>query len=359
MLTKGKKLFIKSLLVFIFLLCIIYIIIGSNIHDIFIKNYMFETKEVVYLDKVYTSGILDWQILRNHIIIGIICIFIITFYINYIFFQNENKNFINNLTQRIIDIRNGKEVEDKMEFISVDREIEEIIKLKNDLSEKIKAQFIEYNQDMMFLAHDLKTPLTAIIGYTNLLIDNPELDDQKRNKYLEIVLDSSYQLENLINKFFELSEYSVQSDLLTTQNIKLEDIIIEIQESLYVERKEHDIIFRNNLEDNVFIDVNSELFARALMNIYRNAVKYADRGTEIITNLIVNNQDRITLSISNKFSNLNTIDVNKIFNTFYRGENSDNGSGLGLSIAKTIIEKQGGTIKAFKENKELTIVVEI
>lgn len=78
-----------------------YIILGSNIHDIFVKNYLFETKEVKYLGKVYTSGILDWQILRNHIVIGIICVFIITFYINYIFFQNESKNFVNNITQRI------------------------------------------------------------------------------------------------------------------------------------------------------------------------------------------------------------------------------------------------------------------
>lgn len=359
MLTKGKKLFIKSLLVFLLNLFIIYIIVGSNIYDIFIKNYMFETKEVTYLGKVYTSGILDWQVLRNHIIIGIVCVFIITFYINYLFFQNESKNFINNITQRIIDIRKGQKVKDKLEFISIDREIEEIIELKNDLSEEIKSQLIEYNQEMMFLAHDLKTPLTAIIGYTNLLIDNPELDRQKGNKYLEIVLDSSHQLETLINKFFELSKYSVQSDLLTKQNIKLEDIIIEIQESLYVERKKYDITFINKLEENVYVEVDPEIFARALINIYRNAVKYSDRGSEVITNLIVNNQDKVSLSITNKFSSVNKVDVNKIFNTFYRGENSYEGNGLGLAIAKTIIEKQRGTIKAFQDNNEFTIVVEI
>ena len=359
MLTKEKRLLIKSLLFFLLILFIGYIILGSNIHDIFVKNYLFETKEVKYLGKVYTSGILDWQILRNHIVIGIICVFIITFYINYIFFQNESKNFVNNITQRIISIRKGEKVKDGLEFISIDREIEELIKLENDLSEKIKAQFIEYNQEMMFLAHDLKTPLTAIIGYTNLLIDNPELDRQKGNKYLEIVMVSSHQLETLINKFFELSKYSVQSDLLTKQNIKLEDIIIEIQESLYVERKKHDITLSNNLEENVYVDVNSELFARALINIYRNAVKYADRGSEVITNLTVNNQDKVYLSITNKFSSENKVDVNKIFNTFYRGENSYEGNGLGLAIAKTIIEKQGSTIKAFQENNELTIVVEI
>lgn len=359
MLTKEKKLFIKSLLVFLLNLFIIYIIVGSNIYDIFIKNYMFETKEVTYLGKVYTSGILDWQVLRNHIIIGIVCVFIITFYINYLFFQNESKNFINNITQRIIDIRKGQKVKDKLEFISIDREIEEIIELKNDLSEEIKSQLIEYNQEMMFLAHDLKTPLTAIIGYTNLLIDNPELDRQKGNKYLEIVLDSSHQLETLINKFFELSKYSVQSDLLTKQNIKLEDIIIEIQESLYVERKKYDITFINKLEENVYVEVDPEIFARALINIYRNAVKYSDRGSEVITNLIVNNQDKVSLSITNKFSSVNKVDVNKIFNTFYRGENSYEGNGLGLAIAKTIIEKQRGTIKAFQDNNEFTIVVEI
>ena len=359
MLTKEKKLFIKSLLVFLLNLFIIYIIVGSNIYDIFIKNYMFETKEVTYLGKVYTSGILDWQVLRNHIIIGIVCVFIITFYINYLFFQNESKNFINNITQRIIDIRKGQKVKDKLEFISIDREIEEIIELKNDLSEEIKSQLIEYNQEMMFLAHDLKTPLTAIIGYTNLLIDNPELDRQKGNKYLEIVLDSSHQLETLINKFFELSKYSVQSDLLTKQNIKLEDIIIEIQESLYVERKKYDITFINKLEENVYVEVDPEIFARALINIYRNAVKYSDRGSEVITNLIVNNQDKVSLSITNKFSSVNKVDVNKIFNTFYRGENSYEGNGLGLAIAKTIIEKQRGTIKAFQDNNEFTMVVEI
>ena len=359
MLTKEKKLFIKSLLVFLLNLFIIYIIVGSNIYDVFIKNYMFETKEVTYLGKVYTSGILDWQVLRNHIIIGIVCVFIITFYINYLFFQNESKNFINNITQRIIDIRKGQKVKDKLEFISIDREIEEIIELKNDLSEEIKSQLIEYNQEMMFLAHDLKTPLTAIIGYTNLLIDNPELDRQKGNKYLEIVLDSSHQLETLINKFFELSKYSVQSDLLTKQNIKLEDIIIEIQESLYVERKKYDITFINKLEENVYVEVDPEIFARALINIYRNAVKYSDRGSEVITNLIVNNQDKVSLSITNKFSSVNKVDVNKIFNTFYRGENSYEGNGLGLAIAKTIIEKQRGTIKAFQDNNEFTIVVEI
>ena len=359
MLTKEKKLFIKSLLVFLLNLFIIYIIVGSNIYDIFIKNYMFETKEVTYLGKVYTSGILDWQVLRNHIIIGIVCVFIITFYINYLFFKNESKNFINNITQRIIDIRKGQKVKDKLEFISIDREIEEIIELKNDLSEEIKSQLIEYNQEMMFLAHDLKTPLTAIIGYTNLLIDNPELDRQKGNKYLEIVLDSSHQLETLINKFFELSKYSVQSDLLTKQNIKLEDIIIEIQESLYVERKKYDITFINKLEENVYVEVDPEIFARALINIYRNAVKYSDRGSEVITNLIVNNQDKVSLSITNKFSSVNKVDVNKIFNTFYRGENSYEGNGLGLAIAKTIIEKQRGTIKAFQDNNEFTIVVEI
>lgn len=234
---------------------------------------------------------------------------------------------------------------------------------KNLENRSLEAREAEQRKNdlVMYLAHDIKTPLTSVIGYLSLMDEAPDMPFEQRAKYLHITLEKAHRLEQLINEFFEITRYKLQDITLQKEDIDLYYMLVQMADEIYPQlfaRGQSVII--NSAEDVVaYGDANK--LARVFNNILRNANAYSDENSPIeITVHEPNGKVIVT------FKNKGTIPKETlafIFEKFYRGANdrssSTGGSGLGLAIAKEIVTLHGGAISAVSENNITIFTVEL
>ncbi len=203
------------------------------------------------------------------------------------------------------------------------------------------------NELIVYLAHDIKTPLTSIIGYLNLLNEGENINENQRIKYTKISLEKAYRLEKLINEFFEITRYNLQAVSLNKEEININYMIIQIVDELYPQLEIHNKEVKINIDENLNIYIDSEKMARVFNNILKNAICYSDDNSCIeIYGKYIDNICYIS------FKSKGIIPKEKlqyIFEKFYRVDNarqsSTGGAGLGLAIAKDIVLLHSGNIK--------------
>ena len=237
-----------------------------------------------------------------------------------------------------------------------------------DVEEKIKKElkFKQYvaneaeqrkNDLVVYLAHDLKTPLTSIIGYLSLLDENPDFSVEYRAKYTGIALDKAYRLEQLINEFFDITRFNLQSFPLENNHIDLSLLLRQMAEEFYPVLKEKNLTCTVKAEDKVNIIGDSDKLSRVFDNLMRNASNYCYEGTNIEINVFKNGENAVVTFI-NQGDKIEKEKLDMIFEKFFRADTSrtskTGGTGLGLAIAKQIVERHGGTITA-KSNEKYTI----
>ena len=237
-----------------------------------------------------------------------------------------------------------------------------------DVEEKIKKElkFKQYvaneaeqrkNDLVVYLAHDLKTPLTSIIGYLSLLDENPDFSVEYRAKYTGIALDKAYRLEQLINEFFDITRFNLQSFPLENNHIDLSLLLRQMAEEFYPVLKEKNLTCTVNAEDKVNIIGDSDKLSRVFDNLMRNASNYCYEGTNIGINVFKKDENAVVTFI-NQGDKIEKEKLDMIFEKFFRADTSrtskTGGTGLGLAIAKQIVERHGGTITA-KSNEKYTI----
>lgn len=264
----------------------------------------------------------------------------------------------------------SKEIVDKeIEFIDLPPELEElekqmnVIKRESEKNERLAREAEERKNDLVvYLAHDLKTPLTSVIGYLTLLRDENQISEELREKYLSISLSKAEHLEDLINEFFEITRFNLTHITLEYSRVNLTRLL----EQLTYEFKP--ILLEKNLQCVLEIapdtmmkcDINK--MQRVFDNLLRNALNYSFENTTIYITAVQNGEN-----LSIKFTNYgNTIPKEKlerIFEQFYRLDTSRNsksgGAGLGLAIAKEIVELHNGRITARSENEIIEFEVTI
>ena len=203
------------------------------------------------------------------------------------------------------------------------------------------------NDLIMYLAHDLKTPLASAISYLNLLRDEKQLSEELREKYLSIALSKAERLEDLINEFLEIARYSLSHITLQYSEIDLtrllEQLIYESRPML--DRKE--LTCRLMADGPLPLNCDPGKIQRVLDNLLRNAVLYSQSGTEIVIEA-ERVGDVLTLKFSNHGETIPREKLERIFDQFYRldtGRGTD-GAGLGLAVAKQIVTLHQGTISA-------------
>lgn len=218
-----------------------------------------------------------------------------------------------------------------------------------DMSDEIKAMMekqkrLEQEKDDLItsVAHDLRTPLTSILGYLDLILYNQEISAEEKLKYLTIVNKKSLQLKKLIGELFDYTKYS--KNQMIPKKVKLditkfmEQIVEEFYPSFYENKIEVCTKFPNK---SIYIDADGDLLARAIGNILNNAVKYGADGKQIII-AMKEVKSQIKISIINFGQIIPEEDIDKIFDRFFRVEQSRSektgGTGLGLAIAKSIFE---------------------
>jgi len=218
------------------------------------------------------------------------------------------------------------------------------------------------NDLVVYLAHDLKTPLTSVIGYLTLLRDESQMSEELRTKYLSISLEKAERLEDLINEFFEITRFNLNTLNLEVSSVNLTRMIEQTAYEFKPMLSEKGLQCMISADSDITIKCDANKLQRVIDNLLRNAVNYSFHGTMIEISVIQNNEG-VKLKVLNHGNTIPKEKLNKIFDQFYRLDTSrsskSGGAGLGLAIAKEIVELHGGVISAFSENEEIVFEVVI
>ena len=216
------------------------------------------------------------------------------------------------------------------------------------------------NDLIVYLAHDLKTPLTSVIGYLTLLRDEPQISPELRARYTGIALDKAERLEELINEFFEITRFNLTHLELEKQPTDLTRMLQQVVSEFQPMLAEADLTCRLDLPEKLLCPCDGEKLSRVFDNLLRNASYYSLPGTEV---RIAGGSDgeTITLTFTNAGKTIPQEKLDRIFEQFFRLDSSratrTGGAGLGLAIAKEIVELHGGTIRAESAHDTVTFTV--
>lgn len=289
---------------------------------------------------------------RNHMdiimIAAMACMFFIVFRI-----------YLNWFTVYFEEIGKGMDslLQEKPEDISLTPELFELERRLNTVKHTIEKQKSDIlttekrkNDLIMYLAHDLKTPLASVIGYLNLLRDEKEISDEVRDKYLSISLEKAERLEDLINEFFEIARFNISDITLQYSRISLTRLLEQVLYEFDPMLKEKGLTGKLQAEQDVTLRCDANKIQRVFDNLLRNAVMYSDEGGEIGITVRSDPVQAVTITVSNYGDTIPEEKLNRIFEQFYRLDDArstnSGGAGLGLAIAKQIVELHGGSIEA-------------
>ena len=204
------------------------------------------------------------------------------------------------------------------------------------------------NELITSVAHDLRTPLTSIIGYMYLVLYRVDLEEDKKRHYLQVAFDKSKRLEQLIEDLFNYSKYSTDEVKLNYQKIDIVRFMGQMVEEFYPSFKDNELQYEFVSEiEEAYICADGNLLARAVGNLISNAIKYGKDGKMIKIHM-KREEDYVCVSVLNYGEIIPEEGLKHIFERFYRVENSRSvetgGSGLGLAIAKQIVTLHDGII---------------
>ena len=265
----------------------------------------------------------------------------------------------------------GKATEDlvnkDVEYIELPDELEEIknrmnhLKRESEKNEKLAKENEEKKDELIvYLAHDIKTPLTSMIGYLSILDEIDDMPKKKQKNYISIALDKSYRLEDLINELFDVARFNSEKIVLEKEELNLNLMLEQIIDDFYPTLRELNKSIKLNYNEPISINGDPDKLSRVFNNLIKNAISYSKEESEIVINLKKDNNNAI-VEVINKGKQISKEKLSKIFEKFYRLDSArtsrTGGSGLGLAIAKDIVELHNGTIIAESNEEETTFRV--
>ena len=203
------------------------------------------------------------------------------------------------------------------------------------------------NDLVVYLAHDIKTPLTSVIGYLNLLDEAPDMPTEQRAKYVGLTLEKAYRLEHLINEFFEITRFNLQTIVLQKQSINLLFMLQQMADEFYPQLHPQGKQAVIQVDELLTIYADADKLARVFNNILKNAVAYSYDNSAINIMAQPSGND-IDITFSNRGDTIPAEKLDTIFEKFYRLDSARSsetgGAGLGLAIAREIVHAHRGTI---------------
>ena len=238
------------------------------------------------------------------------------------------------------------------EFSELCRDFEEMRKrLKESAEEKVLMD--KENKELISnISHDLKTPITAVKGYVEGIMDGVADTPEKIDRYVKTIYNKTNEMDHLINELTFYSKIDTNRIPYTFSKLNVEDYFSDCAEEvgLELETRGIELVYANYVEDNVQVIADGEQIRRVIHNIISNAIKYMDKPKGIIQIRIKDVGDFIQVEIEDNGKGIAAKDLPSIFDRFYRTDVSRNsskgGSGIGLSIVKKILEDHGGKVWA-------------
>lgn len=237
------------------------------------------------------------------------------------------------------------------DIVSLADTLNKDLALIRELRHRYTQGDIELKNAIVNISHDLRTPLTAICGYLELLEETENPNEAK--KYLAIIKNRTKTLKQLVDELFNYSVVTSQEEKLNLEKVSLNSALEESIAEYYVALQKRGITPEFKITNKkIERTLDKTALSRILLNILSNAVKYSDGDLQIELN------DSGVISFSNTASILDETQVKKLFNRFYTVENARTSTGLGLSIARTLVERMNGEISATYSNSKLAISID-
>lgn len=278
------------------------------------------------------------------------------------FFIRRPLNYIDEITDAAKRLASPSEEE-----ITLDRALYEMQYELNTVREKAlrSAELAREaekrkNDLIVYLAHDLKTPLTSVIGYLTLLNDEPEISPETRARYTGIALDKAERLEQLINEFFDITRFSLTTLTLEPERINFSLMLEQTVSEFYPVFAEKNLTCKAEIQPDTELLCDPDKLERVFDNLFRNAVNYSYPNSEIKLSMTADNGE-VTVIVSNRGKTVPKEKLDRIFEQFFRLDSSRSsgtgGAGLGLAISKEIVDLHGGKIFAESENESIIFTV--
>ncbi|WP_430510523.1 HAMP domain-containing sensor histidine kinase [Gottfriedia solisilvae] len=259
----------------------------------------------------------------------------------------EISNGIHNLARgdfkHKVQIHSNDEFRDIAQDINLASEkLEEAI-LRGDYSESSKDQLV------VNLAHDLRTPLTSVLGYLDLILKDKSLTEDQVRHFLMIAFTKSQRLEKLVDELFEITRMNYGMISVEKKRINLTDLLNQLKEELYPVLEKNHLIARMNSKTNLPIYGDGDLIVRVFENLMTNAIRYGNEGQYVDLNGFIDG-DEVVVQVVNYGNTIPPDELPHLFDMFYTGDKArtqqEDGTGLGLFIAKNIVEQHNGSITA-------------
>lgn len=325
---------------------------------------VFFLQKVFHLDYYDARNIYQYGLRENLtllIIVAAVFCFLLLFWFSLSWFTR----YFNEIDEGLEKLIQGEDKE-----IILSQEMEPMEQKLNVLQQTLERRELEAklaeerkNNLVMYLAHDIRTPLTSVIGYLSLLEEAPDMPVEQKAKYVHITLEKANRLERLINEFFEITRYNIQQIVLEKEKIDLYYMLLQMVEEFYplLSQKGNQVELHG--DENVTVFGDPIKLARVFNNILKNAVAYSYDNTKIHIFLEENQPRQVVIKFQNQGRTIPKEKLSSIFEKFYRMDeartSNTGGAGLGLAIAKEIVTLHGGEIFAESENEQVRFVVRL
>ncbi|MEQ2413480.1 sensor histidine kinase [Blautia acetigignens] len=244
------------------------------------------------------------------------------------------------------------DVEGNDEFSELCQDFEEMRRRLKESTEEKNLIEKENKELISNISHDLKTPITAVKGYIEGIMDGVADTPEKMDRYVRTIYNKTNEMDHLINELTFYSKIDTNRIPYTFGKLNVEDYFADCAEEvgLELETRGIELVYANYVEKDVMVIADGEQIRRVIHNIISNAIKYMDKPKEIIQIRIKDVGDFIQIEIEDNGKGIGPKDLPYIFDRFYRTDVSRNsskgGSGIGLSIVKKILEDHGGKVWA-------------
>lgn len=279
----------------------------------------------------------------------------IVFIVSFVIITNRKMKYLDEIAYGLkiiasgnLDYRIKEKGDDEIRNIAYNinnmaKEIGEKIQAERE-AEKTKADLITN------VSHDLRTPLTSVMGYLGLVIDNRYKSEDEMCEYLNIAFSKAERLKLLIDDLFEYTKLNNDGVSLSKSNVNLSEFLSQLLEEFFPILDENNLtVYKKFENEKLIVSIDTLKMLRVFENILTNAIKYSYKPGEIIVALYEDN-DYAIIVFRNKGDHIPKEKADKLFDRFYRTDESRNsntgGSGLGLAISKNIVELHGGAIWA-------------
>ena len=295
-------------------------------------------------------------ILDKHLAVVILYVLvgIVIFSVTFMILEEPGIRYLGRISDAVQSISQGNlntevDVTGDDEFSAMAANLNKMSSDIRKLMDKEREAERTKNELITNVAHDLRTPLTSIIGYLELLAGNTQIPQEMQHKYIEIAYSKSRRLEKLIEDLFGFTKLNYGKIAMHIGQIDIVKLLEQLLEEAYPNFEEKNLSY--DLQSNVpakIISADGNLLARLFDNLIGNAIKYGADGKRVLVK-IHGEEDTVTVSVTNFGRVIPADELPLLFNKFYRVEQSRSattgGTGLGLAIAKEIVDMHGGTIR--------------